>query len=123
MNIDSFLTIYKTKKSEEARRDYVKGRIKDRYLPISDKQSLAQNIISECYANDVRDSVKKYVMTFMVLISAYTDLDVAKDYDGMVKQFDKLNECDALKYLIVMMKETELNEFKLILDFVECDRM
>jgi len=121
MNIDSFLTIYRTKKTDEARRDYVKGRIKDKYLPIGEKQSLAQNIISECYADGVRDSVKKYVMTFMVLISAYTDLDVAKDYNGMVKQFDKLNECDALKYLIVLMKETELNEFKLILDFVECD--
>ena len=120
MNIDSFLTIYRTKKTDEAKRDYVKGRIKDKYLPIMEKQNLAQNIISECY-KDRRDSVKKYVMTFMVLISAYTDLDVAKDYNGMVKQFDKLNECDALKYLIVLMKESELNEFKLILDFVECD--
>lgn len=120
MNIDSFLTIYRTKKTDEAKRDYVKGRIKDKYLPIMEKQNLAQNIVSECY-KDRRDSVKKYVMTFMVLISAYTDLDVAKDYNGMVKQFDKLNECDAIEYLIMSIKENELNEFRLILDFVECD--
>jgi len=120
MNIDSFLTIYRTKRTDEAKRDYVKGRVKDKYLPIMEKQNLAQNIISECY-KDRRDSVKKYVMTFMVLISAYTDLDVAKDYDGMVKQFDKLNECDAIEYLIMSIKENELNEFRLILDFVEYD--
>ena len=130
MKMDTFLVALKVKKSDTDRMEYIKSHIiKDKYVPLEEKQTYAQNIIKSSYYKKRDDgteefyvnSVAKYMLTGLAMIEMYTDIELDNKKGKSLENFNKLNEARILDDVLTLIDDKEWAEFVSILDMVEKD--
>ena len=105
MTIQNFIKEFKEKKiintqiSPNAVSDYLKGKleIKD-YIPFAEKRELCANVLNSCNTKEDSglvkvDSVSRYFVFTISIISKYTNLEFSSGEDT---EFDSLDEYDML---------------------------
>ena len=129
MKIDSFLNVLRTKKNENDRADYIKSAVKNKYVPLEEKQARAKNIIkSSFYEKDGEterfhvNSVAKYMLTCITLVEMYTNLERSVKMT-VLDEFNKLNEAGVFDILVQSIDQRELKEFNMVLDMETNDIM
>ena len=131
MKIDTFLTLLKSKKKDDERIALIKERIKNKYVPIEEKQVRTNNIIKSSFYEKRDDgtevfhvnSVAKYMLTCMTLLDLYTDLERNQKEGKILEEFNKLNEQGVFDILVQSVDQRELKEFNMVLDMESSDVM
>ena len=130
MKIDTFITLYKNKKDENSRAELITSHVKNKYIPLEEKQARAENIVkSSYYQKDGNvekfhvNSVAKYMLTCMTLLDVYTDFERSKKEGFILNEFNKLNEIGLFDILVQTIDQRELKEFNMVLDMVASDLM
>lgn len=115
---------------ENSRAEFIASHVKPHYLPLEEKQALAQNIIAIAYyiadgeATRFRvNSVAKYMLTQMTLVDAYTDLERDGEDGTLLKEFNALNQLRFFEVFEEVMDQHELSEFYMILEMEASDAM
>ena len=129
MKIDTFLTLLKNKKNEDSRVELISSHVKNRYVPLEEKQARAKSIIESSYyqkTNDGRqefhvNSVAKYMLTGLTMMDMYTDIEVEKNNGKSLENFNKLNEARVLDDVLSVIDGKEWSEFVSVLDMEEED--
>lgn len=90
-----------------------------KYLPIEEKRKLAVGVISMC-TDDLGGfvEVNKFRMKIcfeMCMLKEYFGLDISKDFDSLVQEYDLVCESGAL-YVVRSLLSDEHDELKEILD-------
>lgn len=123
MEYTNFVIQYNTAKDKEA---FCKKHVTTKYVPYADKMSKASGI---AYASthsvpDQPQIYKKntpalYFSTIIRLLSLYTDIEY--DEKNVVDVYDKLSECGALNILLSAIPESEVTEFRALVDMYVSD--
>lgn len=106
MKIVEFINDFKNKKIMNTKTDvtivptYIKKilEVKD-YVPFADKRALCAQVLNACNTVDADsglvkvDSVKRYIIFTITILSTYTNLEFSADEDS---EFDSLDEYDML---------------------------
>ena len=123
MDYIKFITQYKTAKDKET---FCKKHIKTKYVSYVDKMSQAQGIaMASCHSIMEHPEVYKkntpaqYFSTIMRLIDMYTDIEY-KD-EETVKVYDELAKNEILNILISSIPESEVSEFRALVDMAVSD--
>lgn len=90
-----------------------------KYVPIMDKKRLAIDVIATC-TDDIDgfitvDRLKMYVYFDMQILNAYTNLEVATDFNEMVTQYDALCE-NGIRDKIVHLFENDYEVMCVVLE-------
>ena len=90
-----------------------------KYIPIMDKKKIAIDVISAC-TDDIDgfvtvDRLKMYVYFDMQILSVYTNLEVATDFNEIVTQYDALCE-NGMRDKIVRLFENDYEVMCVILE-------
>lgn len=122
MKIDTFLTLYRTKRTDEAREAFLRERVKGGYIPIAKKREYAEEIVAASFLPDGGvDSFGRYIATNLTMVKAFTDLEVPSE--GSEEIFDKLNEVGVFYLLAQEVDQREFGEFNLIVDMITKDTL
>lgn len=126
MNINIFLNVYKTKKTDEERLEFFRSVIKNEYVPYEEKANVAKSIVDTCVLDkdkrNVRvDSVAKYMLTCMAMVDLYTTIERNKGDGKMLDDFNALNKIGFLDAVVRLIDQRELKEFNMVLKMVYDD--
>ena len=123
MDYIKFIPQFKTSKDQEA---LCKKHIVKQYLPYATKLTLAKSIAKACTHIEVdgkeiykKDTPSQYFTTIMQMVQQYTDIT----FDGNIvdKAYDALMEVGALPMLLSSISETEITEFRTLVDMCVSD--
>ena len=129
MNINTFVKLFSTKRTDDEKAKAVSDIMKNQKVKFSDKVDRCDIIAKQSYhskekaANGVeRDTFKqnsaaKYMLYSLTLVEMYTKLDV--DYKKSLEQFEMLNG-EILDLIISKIDDRERKEFQMLLEFA-CD--
>lgn len=129
MRIETFLQVYKTKKTDDEKKQAVESIMKNETIKYSDKVDRTGLIAQKSYhvmRSDVngvehevfeQNSAAKYMLYSLTLVDLYTTLDI--DYKKSLEQFELLNG-EVLDGIYSAIDSRELKEFQMLLDFA-CD--
>lgn len=129
MKIDTFIALYKTKKTDEDKLNAVKQIMKNKRVSYADKVDQAGIIAKNSYHQKQKDingeerevffqnSAAKYMLYSLTLVDLYTTLDI--DFKKALEQFEELNG-EILDNIINLIDERERKEFQMLLEFA-CD--
>lgn len=132
IKLNTFMTLYNTKKTDEEKLKILLEHIKNEYVPYEKKYEVAKAIVDTCYWKKVTDSgekdskvfyidsVAKYMITCISIFDLYTDIERQKNDSKMLDDFNILNKNRIFDLLIQNIDEIELKEFNMILQMV-CD--
>ena len=131
MKIETFLTLYKNKKNSDDRLEFIKSHIKDKYIPIEEKQARSQAVVKSSYYQKNEDgsesfhvnSVAKYMLSCMTLLDLYTDIERSNKEGNLLNEFNRLNEIGFFDYIIQLVDQREMKEFNMVLDMESSDIM
>ena len=88
-----------------------------KYMPVIDKKNFALNVFATCtYNYDGYVSVdyfKKNIYFNMMMLSMYTDLEIATDFDEMMAQYDTLCEIGVMKHMKSVLAD-EYDEMNMV---------
>lgn len=122
MKIDTFLTLYRTKRTDEAREAFLRERIKGGYIPIAKKREYAEEIVAASFLPDGGvDSFGRYIATNLTMARAFTDLEIPSE--GEEATFDKLNEVGVFYSIVEFADSREMEEFQMVVEFVTKDTL
>ena len=133
IKLNTFITMYKIRKTDEEKLEFIKEHIKSDYIPFEKKADVAKAIIQASYYvnekdindNDIKkfhvDSVAKYMLTCMSIIDLYTDIERNKNEGKMLEDFNVLNEYGIFDVLIQNIQPRELKEFNMIIQMTADD--
>lgn len=122
MKIDTFLTLYKTKRTDEAREAFLRERIKGGYIPIAEKRRYAEQIVAASFREDGGvDSFGRYIATNLTMAKAFTDLEIPPG--GEEATFDRLNEAGVFYSIVEFADPREMEEFQMVVEFVTKDTL
>lgn len=115
MKIKEFCDAYKakrfmvTKNGIDERIEYLKKEIElKKYIPFADKREICSNVIDACCTKKGGlikvDSVTRYIMFTISVISAYTNLEFSsgEDYDSL-DEYDMLCEAGLLNPILALI--------------------
>ena len=123
MDYSIFVSEFKSTKDKEA---YAKKHIVKQYLPYIKKLSIARTIANQSthIERDGKEEYKKdtplqYFLTIMKLIEQYSDIEI----DGMIitEAYDSLMESGSISALISCIPESEVTEFRTLVDMCISD--
>ena len=129
MKIDTFIALYKTKKTDEDKLNAVKQIMKNKRVSYADKVDRAGIIAKNSYHQKQKDingeerevffqnSAAKYMLYSLTLVDLYTDLEI--DFKQSLESFEKING-EILDAIIMSIDERERKEFQMLLEFA-CD--
>lgn len=129
MKIDTFITLYKSKKTVDDKADAIATIIKNEHISYADKVDrvgiIAKNsyhvkrVDSDMVEHEVfqQNSAAKYMLYSLTLVDLYTNLEV--DFKQSLEQFEKING-EILDNIISAIDERERKEFQMLLEFA-CD--
>ena len=129
MRIETFLQVYKTKKTDDEKKQAIDSIMKNETIKYSDKVDRTGLIAQKSYhvmRSDVngvehevfeQNSAAKYMLYSLTLVDLYTTLDI--DYKKSLEQFELLNG-EVLDLIVGSIPKRELKEFQMLLDFA-CD--
>lgn len=88
--------------------DLERGLQVKKYLPIMDKKKFVMDVSAAC-TDDIDgfvtvDRFKMHIYFDMHILGAYTNLEIAKEFDEMVEQYDELCESGLLTKIIGLFK-------------------
>lgn len=123
MDYTKFITGYKLNKDKD---DFIKKHITKQYVPYATKLTLAQSIAKTCthVTIDGKEVYKKntpsqYFATVMQLITQYTDIQY--DISIINQVYDALVESGAMQVLLSSIPESEVTEFRTLIDMCVSD--
>lgn len=126
IKFDAFMTVYKHKKNDDDKLNFVKEHIKNEYIPYERKADVARSIANQCYkdsdGNFHVDSIAKYMLTCMAMFELYTDIERSKVKGSMLDDFNLLNEYGILDSILSNVNPKELKEFNMVVQLT-CDDM
>lgn len=129
MKIDTFIALYKTKKTDEDKLNAVKQIMKNKRVSYADKVDRAGIIAKNSYHQKQKDingeerevffqnSAAKYMLYSLTLVDLYTNLEI--DFKQSLESFEKING-ELLDAIIMSIDERERKEFQMLLEFA-CD--
>lgn len=124
MKIDTFLTLYKTKRTDEAREAFLRERVKGGYIPIAKKREYAEEIVAASFLPDGGvDSFGRYIATNLTMVRAFTDIEIPEDNGAVPEAFDKLNEVGVFYSIVEFADPREMEEFQMVVEFVTKDTL
>lgn len=135
IKLNTFMTLYNAKKTNEEKLDLVRKYINNIYIPYEKKADVAKAIIDNSYYRDEIDlngkshrvfhidSVAKYMLTCMAIVDLYTTIERSKGDGKMLEDFNLLNECGVLDFVIQNIDDRELKEFNMLLQMTSDDVM
>lgn len=128
MKFNTFITLFENKMKNGGVDEFIKEHVKDKYVPIEEKQARANTIVENTYYETNNDekhfhvnSVAHMLFTMLTLVDMYTDVEI--DFKKGLEQYNKLKETKALDYLVANMNKNEIDDFKMILTGVQNDVM
>lgn len=133
IKLNAFITMYKIRKTDEEKLEFIKEHVKSDYIPFEKKADVAKAIVQVSYYvnekdindNDVKkfyvDSVAKYMLTCMSIIDLYTDIERNKKEGKILEDFNVLNEYGIFDVLIQNIQPRELKEFNMIIQMTVDD--
>lgn len=123
MDYTKFVSGYKTIKDKDG---FIKKHMTKQYLPYANKLSIAKSIAKTCTHVKVddkeiykKDTPAQYFTTVMSLITQYTDIEI--DANIVDKAYDALVECGAMQALLASIPESEVTEFRTLVDMCVAD--
>ena len=123
MDFVKFIASYKTAKDTG---EFIQKHIKKQYLPYGTKLALAQSIAKNCTHIEIngksiykKDTPSQYFTVIMQLVSQYTDITF--DNNTVVKAYDALSEVGALNSILSAIPESEVTEFRTLVDMCVSD--
>ena len=126
VNIKSFIVAFKSKKSEDEKKEFLSQHVITTYIPFEKKIAAANSIIDACYwgGEDPNkylhiDSSAKYMLTCMTLVKLYTNLEYKSD--DILNIFNLLNENKVFDLLLECVDQRDLREFKMVVDLIGKD--
>lgn len=126
MNIKSFIAVFKSKKTADDKKEFLSQYVVNTYIPFEKKIAAANSIIDACYwhGEDPNkylyiDSSAKYMLTCMMLIKLYTNLEY--ESDDILIVFNLLNENKVFDLLLECIDQRDLQEFKMVVDLIGKD--
>ena len=126
VNIKSFIVAFKSKKSEDEKKEFLSQHVITTYIPMEKKIAAANNIINACYwqGDGVNrylhiDSPSKYMLTCMTLIKLYTNLEYKSD--DILEVFNLLNENEVFDLIPKCINQRDFSELNMIIDLVGKD--
>ena len=114
INVTNFIADFKAKKimntqiAPTAVADYIKKtlEVKD-YLPFAEKRELCERVLNACNTRDDSglikvDSVSRYIVFTILIISKYTNLEFSTGEDGVdsLDEYDMLCQADLLNPIL-----------------------
>lgn len=130
MRIDTFVALFKSKKTDDEKTDAIaKIMKKNEHISYADKVDRVGAIAKNSYHSKKKDangseyevfeqnSAAKYMLYSLTLVDLYTDLDV--DFKQSLEQFEKING-EILDGIMSAIDNRELKEFQMLLEFA-CD--
>lgn len=80
-----------------------------KYIPVMEKKMFVMDVIAVC-TDDVDDFIavdrfNMYIYLDMSMIKAYTNLEVASDFDGIIEQYDMLCEHGLLNRILELFAD------------------
>ena len=123
MDYTKFVSGYKTAKDKET---YVKKHIIKQYLPYRIKLSIAHQIAENSTHIEIngkkvykKDTPSQYFTTIMQLIAQYTDIEF--DVKILDQTYDALMECGALQIILSVIPDSEVSEFRTLVEMYMSD--
>lgn len=132
IKLQSFMTSYKFKKTEEGKKEFLLKYIKNEYVPYEKKADYAKAIVQASYYQDEKtpdgkthrvfhvDSVAKYMLTCMTIVKLFTTIECSSNEGKMLEEFNMLNQSGIIDLIIQNISQHELKEFNMILQMT-CD--
>ncbi len=130
MNIDTFIKLYNTKRTDDDKANAIAQIMKpNHHVSYTDKVDRVRMIAETSYHEKQEDingaerivfhqnSAVKYMLYSLTLVNLYTNIDV--DFKECVDIFEKING-EILDGIISTINERELKEFQMLLEFA-CD--
>ena len=129
MKIETFIQLFKTKRSDEEKEKAVLGIMNGKHIKYVEKVARANMIANNCYYTKKKssdgvehevfeqNSSAKYLFYCLSLVDLYTTLEV--DFKKAPEQFEMLNG-EILDLIISKIDDREHKEFQMLLEFA-CD--
>lgn len=135
MKLSSFITVYKTKRTDDDKLNEIKKHIKTEYVPYEQKADMAKAIVGASYYRKEKtsdgkerlvfhvDSVAKYMLTCMSIIKLFTTIECSSNEGKTLDEFNLLNQFGIIDLIIQNINQRELKEFNMILQMTCDDEM
>ena len=129
IKLTAFMTAYKFRKSDEEKEKFVLEHMKNEYVPLEKKSTIAKAIMDTCCwrknedgTQDLHvDSVAKYMTTCMAMVDLYTTIE--RNKNNMLVHFNTLNQYGVLDLIVKNIDQRELKEFNMVLEMTYDDVM
>lgn len=134
-NVKSFVKEYEKCSNNEDKAKFLKTKLKtEKYMPYSDKLTLAENIVKHSsYAMVKEDGVLKqtdrialnspmrYILFVMTVVDKYTNIEV--NFKNIMPDFDALNFNSLIEVIFEKVGDKETAEFNTVVEMVLNDFM
>lgn len=129
MNFNTFLALVENKKNKEGYDEFIDSHIKNKYVPLEEKQARANVIVENTFYEKDEDGIKRFhinsvahnMFVYLTLVDLYTDIEI--DYKRGLEIYNKMKEKKIFKDILQRIDKEEMEEFKIVLDAVERDVM
>lgn len=129
MNFNTFITLYTNKQKNGGLEDFVKSHMKNKYVPLEEKQARANIVVENTfYEKDENgdkyihvNSVANHIFTVLTLVHLYTDIEI--DFKKALEQYNKMKECGCLEAILSLIDKSELEEYKFVQNGIQNDVM
>lgn len=128
--VETLVDDYKKIKTEALKKSYLEKTISiNPYISYGVKHFLADKIIKNTSFVDDNDNEKvkkfkintpkRYVLSVYTIITCYTNIQMSED--NVISDFDLLNQYGLIDKIFSLIPETEIEEFKSIIDMAASD--
>ena len=129
-NVKDFVEEYEKQTNDTDKAKFIKTKLKcEKYMPYAEKLMIADNIIqSSSYKMENVDGVlnktdkiainspMRYILFVMTVVNKYTNIEV--NFNGIMPEFDYLNQNSLIEVIFEKIGEKEINEFNTVVDMV-----
>lgn len=134
-NVKSFVEEYEKQMNDIEKSKFLKSKLKtEKYMPYSDKLTLAENIVKHSsYATVKEDGILKqtdkialnspmrYILFVMTVVDKYTNIEV--NFKNIMPDFDALNFNSLIEVIFEKIGDKETAEFNTVVEMVLNDFM
>ena len=129
MNFNTFITLVENKKKNGGLDEFIESHMKNKYIPLEEKQTRANIIVENTFYEKDNDGTKRFhlnsvgynMFVFLTLVDLYTDVDI--DYKNSLEIYNKLKEHSVFEMILPRISKSEMDEFKIVCECVKNDAM